>query len=70
MSEAQTKWRARLATPALGALVVACCLGLPLIVAAASALTAGHARACGGRGRLAHALPLFAANRMRSDRRC
>lgn len=39
--ESPASWRSRLAAPALGVLAVLCCLGAPLIVGAAGALTAG-----------------------------
>lgn len=38
---AVSTWRSRLAAAALAVLAVACCLGAPLIVGAAGALTAG-----------------------------
>lgn len=70
MIDAQASWRSRLAVPALAALLVACCLAAPLIIGAAGALTLGAVFGIGAAAIALLALCLFAASRLRSDKRC
>lgn len=66
MSEPGGFWRSRLAAPAVGALMVACCLAGPIVIGAAGALTAGalFGLAAGAIGLVAACV--LAARRLRS----
>ncbi|MGI8460145.1 MAG: hypothetical protein ACR2OC_00710 [Solirubrobacterales bacterium] len=67
MSEpAKKRWSSRLAAPALGVLMVACCLAAPLIVGAAGALTAGALFGIGAAAIVLLAMCLIVARRMQS----
>ena len=69
-SAATGSWRARLAAPALAVLMVACCLGAPLIVGAAGARTAGAVFGLAAGAAALLVLCLWAARRLRSDKAC
>lgn len=70
MSDPQANWRSRLAAPAFAALMVACCLGAPLIVGAAGAVTAGALLGIAAGAVALLAVCLFLATRLRSDKGC
>ena len=62
--------RSRLAAPALAVLAVLCCLGAPLIVGAAGALTAGAVFGIVAGGLALLGLCLWAARRLTRQRAC
>ena len=64
VGSAGLSWRSRLAAPAVGLLAVLCCLGAPLIVGAAGALTAGALLGLVAGGMALLALCLWAASRL------
>ena len=70
MSEPQAGWRSRLAAPAFAALMVACCLAVPVIVGAAGALTAGALLGIAAGAVALLAVCLLIAARVRSDKGC
>jgi hypothetical protein len=68
--ESGTDWRSRLAAPAIAVLAVLCCLGAPLIVGAAGALTAGAVFGIVAGGLALLTLCLWAARRLTKSSGC
>lgn len=68
--ESPASWRSRLAAPALAVLAVACCLGAPLIVGAAGALTAGAVFGIVAGGLALLGLCPWATRRLTKQRSC
>lgn len=68
--EPRTGWRSRLAAPALAILAVLCCLGAPLIVGAAGALTLGAVFGIVAGGLALLGLCLWAARRLTKTSGC